>query len=258
MSHAFKVGIPARYGSKRLPGKPLLEIAGKPMLQHVFERAIESGAEEVIIATDDERIARCASDFGARVCMTSSRHASGSERLAEAARIMGWQDDAIVVNLQGDEPLMPPANIRQVAENLATNCRACIASLCAPIESPAGLTDPNVVKVVRDGAGFALYFSRAPIPWALDRSLVNRCLADCYRHIGIYAYRAGYLRNYAAAPPCRLEEMESLEQLRALWRGERIHVAEAAKPPGCGVDTADDLAAVDRLMFNVKCQQRTH
>jgi 3-deoxy-manno-octulosonate cytidylyltransferase (CMP-KDO synthetase) len=248
----FSVAIPARYASRRLPGKPLLKIAGKPMLQRVFEQAVASGAKDVVIATDDERIEGCAKDFGAHVCMTSTDHASGSARLAELIGILGWPDDAIVVNLQGDEPLMPATNIRQVAENLSAAPVADIASLCAGITDLAELHDPNVVKVVRDRAGFALYFSRAPIPWARDRSLLTQHLTDCYRHVGIYAYRAGYLKTYIDAPPCRLEHIESLEQLRALWRGERIHVAEAADPPGRGVDTAEDLTAVEKMLLSMK------
>jgi 3-deoxy-manno-octulosonate cytidylyltransferase (CMP-KDO synthetase) len=243
----FKVAIPARYASQRLPGKPLLEIAGKPMLQHVFERAVQSGAEDVVIATDDERIVRRARDFGARVCMTSSSHLSGSERLAETAHKLAWPDDTVVVNLQGDEPLMPPANIRQVAVGLATQPKASIATLCVPISCVTEYENPNVVKVVRDHDGFALYFSRASIPALRDNSQFTPYLGHYYRHIGLYAYRASYLKSFAGMPPCELEHIESLEQLRALWWGERIHVAEAAEPPGRGVDTPDDLTAVCKL-----------
>jgi 3-deoxy-manno-octulosonate cytidylyltransferase (CMP-KDO synthetase) len=244
---SFKVAIPARYASQRLPGKPLLQIAGKPMIQHVFERAVQSGAEEVLIATDDERVASGALAFGARVCMTSNHHVSGSERLAEAARLLAWDDATIVVNLQGDEPLMPPANIRQVAENLAACPRAQIATLCTPIAAMDEYLNPNVCKVVRDRDDFALYFSRAPIPCARDDQLTEGAgLGD--RHIGLYAYRAGYLQAYAAAPPCELERIERLEQLRALWRGDRIHVADAVERPGRGVDTPEDLAAVNQLL----------
>jgi 3-deoxy-manno-octulosonate cytidylyltransferase (CMP-KDO synthetase) len=239
----FNVAIPARYGSQRLPGKPLLDIAGKPMLRLVFERALASGAEEVVIATDDERIERRARAFGARVCMTSHRHTSGTQRLSEAVTQLGWDDESLIVNLQGDEPLMPTANIRQVAEDLATHPNAHMATLCTPITSPEEHCDPNTVKVVRDRNGLALYFSRAPIPWPRDRSRAGAPPPDCYRHVGIYAYRAGYLKTYAQATPCALEEIESLEQLRALWRGEHIVVAQAVERPGRGVDTADDLAA---------------
>ncbi len=243
---AFRVGIPARYASQRLPGKPLLHIAGKPMLQHVFERAVASGAEEVVIATDDKRVMSCAEDFGARVCMTSSAHTSGSERLAETAQRLGWKDEDIVVNLQGDEPLMPPANIRQVAAELTASPQASIATLCAPITSLADYDSPNIVKVVRDHEHFALYFSRAPIPYVRDKS--HQYLCECYRHIGLYAYRVQFLKVLTAGPACELERIESLEQLRALWRGARIKVANAAEHAGRGVDTPDDLAAVRELV----------
>lgn len=245
---SFKVAIPARFASRRLPGKPLLRIAGKPMLQLVYEQAMRSGAEEVIIATDDSRIEYCARQFGARVCMTSSRHVSGSERVAEVAKTFAWTNDTIVVNLQGDEPLMPPADIRQAAANLAANPCASIATLCMPITRTSEYEDPNVVKVVRDCHDFALYFSRAPIPGAGDRTPSDERLGGSYRHIGLYAYRAGYLKAFADATPCALERIENLEQLRALWRGERVHVAEAVEPPGPGVDTPEDLAAVERLV----------
>jgi 3-deoxy-manno-octulosonate cytidylyltransferase (CMP-KDO synthetase) len=251
----FKVAIPARYASQRLPGKPLLEIAGKPMIQRVHEQAVASGAEDVVVATDDERIAACARAFEAEVCMTSSLHISGSERLAEAARLLNWDSDAVIVNLQCDEPLMPAANIRQVAENLAVHPRAEISTLCTLISNPEEYRNPNVCKVVRDRDGFALYFSRAPIPCARDQVTAH---PRAYRHIGLYAYRAGYLAAYAGSPSCELERIESLEQLRALWRGNRIYVAEAAEPPGRGVDTADDLAAVAKLLLSMKNEQERH
>lgn len=244
----FKVAIPARFGSLRLPGKPLLKVAGKPLLRRVYEQAANSGAEEVIIATDDAGIERCAQDWGATVCMTSRQCASGSERLAEAAGTLGWDDAVIVVNLQGDEPLMPPVNIRQVAVNLAAHPAASIASLCTPIAQLAEYEDPNVVKVVRDCDDFALYFSRAPIPWARDWAARGQSIDNFYRHVGLYAYRVGYLKTYASTPPAVHEGIESLEQLRALWRGDRIHVAEAAEAPGRGVDTPADLAAVKALI----------
>lgn len=245
---AFKVAIPARFDSQRLPGKPLLKIAGKPLLRRVYEQAMQSGAEAVIIATDDVRIERSAREWGATVCMTSRDCASGSERIAEAARLLGWCDTAIVVNLQGDEPLMPPANIRQAAFNLAARPSASIASLCTPILRLADYEDPNVVKVVRDAADFALYFSRAPIPWVREQAARARHLRHCYRHIGLYAYRVSYLKTYATTSPGLHESIEQLEQLRALWRGDRIHVALAAKTPGPGVDTLADLAAVEALI----------
>ncbi|MGI8740397.1 MAG: 3-deoxy-manno-octulosonate cytidylyltransferase [Gammaproteobacteria bacterium] len=245
---AFRVAIPARFDSQRLPGKPLREIAGKPLLQRVYEQALRSGAETVVIATDDSRIEGRAREWGATVCMTSRDCASGSERLAEAARALDWPDTEIVVNVQGDEPLLPPANIRQVALNLALHPDASIASLCTLILSLDEFEDPNVVKVVRDVADFALYFSRAPIPWARERGAREQHLHHCYRHIGLYAYRVGYLKSYAQTPPSAHEGIEHLEQLRALWRGDRIHVALAAEPPGPGVDTPADLDAVESII----------
>jgi 3-deoxy-manno-octulosonate cytidylyltransferase (CMP-KDO synthetase) len=248
----FKVVIPARYGATRLPGKPLRMLAGKPLVQHVFERAMESGADEVVVATDDERIRLAAEQFGARAYMTSSEHRSGTERLSEVASGLNYPADAIVVNLQGDEPLLPPALINQVAQDLATHPEADIATLCAPLTQTGQLFDPSVVKVVMDRAGFALYFSRAPIPW--DRGQFDSDPAqmviksDYYRHIGLYAYRCGFLREYVERPPCRAEELEALEQLRALWYGYRIHVAQAVEEPAAGVDTEADLLRVENLL----------
>jgi 3-deoxy-manno-octulosonate cytidylyltransferase (CMP-KDO synthetase) len=248
----FKVVIPARYGATRLPGKPMRLLAGKPLVQHVFERAMESGAEEVVIATDDERICDAAVKFGARVCMTSPQHRSGTERLSEVAQRLDYSADDIVVNLQGDEPLLPPSLIRQVAEDLAAHSAASIATLCAPVTQAAQLFDTNVVKLVMDHAGFALYFSRAPIPW--DRGRFGSSAghvdvtSDYYRHIGLYAYRCGFLHAYVARPPCRAEQLEALEQLRALWYGYRIHVAHAAVAPEAGVDTEEDLLRVERIL----------
>ena len=246
----FKVAIPARYGSQRLPGKPLLPLAGRPMLHHVYEHAVASGAQEVVIATDDKRIMNAAQRFGARVCMTSSEHTSGSDRLAEAGVRLGWEDDTVLVNLQGDEPMMPAANIRQVAENLYHYTEASIATLCLPIHSLEDFHNPNIVKVVRDRRDFALYFSRAPIPVRRGDTADPEptMLQSCYRHIGLYAYRMGYLKAFAKTPPCQLETLECLEQLRALWHGHPIHVAAALQPPGPGVDTAQDLAVAERLL----------
>ena len=249
---SFKVVIPARYASTRLPGKPLLPIAGKPMLQHVFEASCQCGAEQVVIATDDGRIEATGRSFGADVCMTSSEHASGTDRLAEVVKKLGWSDDDIVVNVQGDEPLMPPALIEQVASDLAGYPEASISTIATPLVAAGEFFDVNVVKVVTDRAGFALYFSRASIPW--DRDLLNNGIRALpigivpLRHIGIYAYRAGYLRRYAEMRPCPLEQTEQLEQLRALWYGERIHVAEASQRPGPGVDTEDDLVIAEQLL----------
>lgn len=246
----FKVIIPARYASSRLPGKPLCEIGGKPLIQHVWERAQESGAEAVIIATDDERVKSAAERFGAQVCMTSCEHRSGTERIAEVLERLGEKDDAIVVNLQGDEPQLPGELIGQVALLLQMSEGAAAATLYQPIPEPAELFDPNVVKIVVDGRGFALYFSRAPIPWDRD-AFASRKETDplppgvtYYRHIGLYAYRAEVLRQFAKLGPCPLETVERLEQLRFLHHGHRIRVAQAARPPGVGVDTPQDLERV--------------
>ena len=244
----FHVLIPARYASTRLPGKPLLDIAGQPMIQHVWQRAQESGASSVTIATDDTRIAESAEAFGAAVCMTRTEHSSGSERLAEACAQLGLAEEAIVVNLQGDEPLMPPALLSQVAGALQAEPQLEMATLCARIDTAEELFDPNVVKVVRDAQQRALYFSRAPIPWDRDGFAANRQVLPSYgsffRHLGIYAYRVGFLQRYVAQAPSALEGIESLEQLRVLWYGGRIHVAEALALPGPGVDTPEDLERV--------------
>ena len=251
----FRVAIPARYGSTRLPGKPLRLLAGRPLIEHVYRQALGSGALEVVIATDDPRIQTVAEGFGATVCMTSPDHLSGTDRLAEVADRLGWLDEAIVVNVQGDEPRLPPALIRQVATALAAHPDAGIATACARIHDPAEVFDPNVVKVVRDAADYALYFSRAPIPW--HRGMFGtggvplaKLPADTvwWRHIGIYAYRAGVLRRYPQWPPAPEELAESLEQLRALWQGVRIQVVEAVATPPPGVDTEADLVRVAAML----------
>ncbi len=245
---SFRVVIPARYASTRLPGKPLLDIGGKPMLQHVVERAHDSGAASVVVATDDKRIASACETFGADVCMTSAEHNSGTERLAEVVECLGWGDDEIVVNLQGDEPGMPGSLLRQVAALLEQHRDADVSTLCTRIHTAAELFDPHVVKVVSDAEGYALYFSRAVIPWDRDAfAVTTEALPEAvlhYRHLGLYAYRAGYIRRYISLPACELERMESLEQLRVLYHGGRIQVAEAVELPGHGVDTADDLERV--------------
>jgi 3-deoxy-manno-octulosonate cytidylyltransferase (CMP-KDO synthetase) len=244
----FKVVIPARYASSRLPGKPLLEISGKPMIQHVFERGSESAAEEVVIATDDERIRERAEAFGARVCMTSADHCSGTERIAEVADKLNWADDVVVVNLQGDEPTMPSSLIQQVAEDMVSHPRAGVTTLYTPINEREDLFDPHVVKVVMDAEGYALLFSRAPIPWHRDEFMRGDKELPAgvlfARHIGLYAYRVGYLKQYVGWPPAPLEQAESLEQLRVLWHGGCIHVSKAVMTPGHGVDTGDDLLRV--------------
>ncbi|PYC24639.1 3-deoxy-manno-octulosonate cytidylyltransferase [Aquipseudomonas alcaligenes] len=252
MSHTFTVVIPARYASSRLPGKPLQDIAGKPMIQHVWEQAKKSSAARVVVATDDVRILEACQGFGAEVLMTRVDHNSGTDRLAEVATQLGLAADAIVVNVQGDEPLIPPAIIDQVAANLAANPQAGIATLAEPIEDVQALFNPNVVKVVSDKSGLALTFSRAPIAWARDSFARNRDAlpegVPYRRHIGIYAYRAGFLHDFVAWGPCWLEDTECLEQLRALWHGVRIHVADALEAPPAGVDTPEDLERVRRLL----------
>ncbi len=245
---SYKVVIPARYGSTRLAGKPLLDIAGKPMVQRVWEQACKSSAGEVVIATDDERIRSEAVKFGARVCMTSPDHPSGTDRLQQVAVESGWDDQHIVVNVQGDEPLIPPAVIDQVAANLANNPQAGIATLREEISSAADLVDPNAVKVVCDLRGMALYFSRATVPWPRDAFAADRSAmpasGNWFRHIGIYAYRCAFLHQYVNWPPAPLETVECLEQLRALYNGVDIHVATASEPVPGGVDTEADLEAV--------------
>jgi 3-deoxy-manno-octulosonate cytidylyltransferase (CMP-KDO synthetase) len=245
---SFKVVIPARYASTRLPGKPLLEIAGQPMLRHVYARGLESGADEVVIATDDPRIRDCAEGFGAPCLLTSEAHRSGTDRITEVAERLGWADDQIVVNVQGDEPELPPALIRQVAADLAGHPEAVVATLCTPIGGRSQVFDPNAVKVVRDAAGFALYFSRAPIPWQRDGfgDATAGLPADFHwhRHIGLYAYRVGYLKGFVRLAPAPLEQLESLEQLRVQWYGGRIFVGLAGEAPAQGVDTPEDLERV--------------
>jgi len=253
---SFKVVIPARYGSSRFPGKPLTRIAGEPMIRHVWQRAVESGAESVIVATDDHSIRTHCEQFGARVCMTSPSATSGTDRVAEVVSQLGWTDEDVIVNLQGDEPLMPLSAIRDVADQLLNEASADVGTLCWPIESTEELMDPNVVKVVMARSGSALYFSRAPIPWDRDHPAGRDVSAEgqmpraVYRHIGLYAYRAGVLARLAKEPPCELEEIESLEQLRALWIGLRIQVAQAAEMPGPGVDVPEDVERVERAMGN--------
>ena len=248
---SFTVIIPARYASSRLPRKPLADIAGKPMIQHVWEKAQQAGANRVIIATDHEEIEQVAKTFGAEVCMTSTEHNSGTERLAEVIQKMAITDDEIIVNVQGDEPLIPPAIIQQVAQNLSEN-QVNMATLAVKLETKEELFNPNCVKVVTDQKGIALYFSRAAIPFARDH------FADCndafvanqpyLRHIGIYSYRAKFVNQYIRWQPTVLEKLESLEQLRALWYGEKIHVELAKEAPQVGVDTLEDLERVRQIL----------
>lgn len=253
----FTVIIPARFASSRLPGKPLADIAGKPMIRHVWEKAGQSGAERVIVATDNAQVAQAVRAFGGEVCMTSDKHHSGTERLAEVVQQLAIADDEIIVNIQGDEPLIPPLIVRQVAENLATY-RVNMATLAVKIEQTEELFNPNVVKVLTDKDGYVLYFSRAVIPWDRDQfalwqrgelPIEQLKLASHYlRHIGIYAYRAGFIRQYVRWQPSALEQIESLEQLRVLWYGEKIHLAQALEAPAVGVDTAEDLAKVRSIL----------
>ena len=248
---SFTVIIPARYASSRLPRKPLADIAGKPMIQHVWEKSQQAGANRVIIATDHEEIEQVAKAFGAEVCMTSTEHNSGTERLSEVIEKMAIADDEIIVNVQGDEPLIPPVIIQQVAQNLAEN-QVNMATLAVKLETKEELFNPNCVKVVTDQKGMALYFSRAAIPFARDH------FADCndafvasqsyLRHIGIYAYRAKFVNQYIRWQPTVLEKLESLEQLRALWYGEKIHVELAKEAPQVGVDTLEDLERVRKIL----------
>jgi len=246
----FSVLIPARYASTRLPGKPLAEIGGKPMVVRVAERARRSGAVEVLIATDHERIASVAREHGFEAVMTRRDHASGTDRIAEVAARRRYPGGWVVVNVQGDEPLIAPALIRRVAVNLAAHRDAVMATACHPVASAREVANPNVVKVVLDHDGYALYFSRAPIPWARDAYAsgirqVPRAL-PVYRHLGIYAYRTAFLRAYTRLAPAAIERFEALEQLRALAHGYRIHCAITRSAPGPGVDTPADLKRVRR------------
>ncbi len=250
---SYRVVIPARYASLRLPGKPLRLLAGKTMLEHVYHCACQSGAEDVIIATDDARIHATAKSFNARVCLTADTHSSGTERLAEVVSLCAFDDNDIVVNLQGDEPLMPVACIEQVAQALQDNPDAQLSTLCVRIHRPDEIFDPNIVKVVRDKNESALYFSRAPIPWSrgeFDQQTVHLSEQfEHYRHIGLYAYRAGYIKTYVSQTKAMMEEAESLEQLRVLWHGGKIIVPEAIEIPGPGVDTEEDLKKVEALLI---------
>ncbi len=248
----YRVVIPARFASTRLPGKPLLRIAGKPIVQWVYERACAAGAAEVIIATDDERIAAAAAQFDAKVVMTAVTHLSGTDRIAEVARRSGWDEGQIVVNLQGDEPLMPPELLGQVASLLEQYPQADIGTLAGPLTSLQAFLDPNLVKVVTDQQQRALYFSRAPIPWHRDAAPAGlasqRSFSGARRHIGIYSYRVGALKRLAALTPTPGELLEKLEQLRALEHGMDIRVADSTVLPGPDVNTAEDAARVALLL----------
>lgn len=247
----FKVIIPVRFAAKRFPGKALIDIKGKPMIQHVYERAVESGAENVVVATDDERIKKAVEKFGGQVIMTSSDHPSGTDRLAEAVVVLGYEDDDIVVNVQGDEPLIPPLVIRQVAQNLEKFENAKVATLYEPIKTVEELLNPNNVKVVLNQRGYALYFSRAPIPWERDHFPPNEgdeLKAPHFRHVGIYAYWAGFLQTFTEWETSGLEETEQLEQLRVLWNGGRVHVAQAKEKVPIDVNTKEDLTKILEML----------
>jgi 3-deoxy-manno-octulosonate cytidylyltransferase (CMP-KDO synthetase) len=248
----FRVLIPARYAATRLPGKPLLDIGGRPMLAWVYERALAAGAVSVAVATDSDKIRTVCESLGLAVEMTSIEHVSGTDRIAEVARRLAWTDDDIVVNVQGDEPLIPPSVIRQVSGLLASAPAAAVATVAVVIESLDEYLDPNVVKVVTDASGRALYFSRAPIPWNRDSAAHGRGSQTSWngslRHLGIYAYRVGALTRIAALAPTALERRERLEQLRALENGFEIRVAIAGEIPPPGVDTQADLDRVRQLI----------
>lgn len=252
----YSIVIPARYGSSRLPGKPLQDIGGKPMIQRVWEQAKRSSAQRVVIATDDERIVSAAQAFDAQVCMTSPDHPSGTDRLQEVVSTMGFTANDIVVNVQGDEPLIPPSVIDQVAENLEQHTAAAMATLCERITEVEDLLNPNVVKVISDAAGMALYFSRAPVPWPREAFMEGQGElpehGDWFRHIGIYAYRCGFLDKFVGWEPAPQESLEQLEQLRALHHGQLIHVAVAAEQVPAGVDTAADLEAVREIVRSIE------
>lgn len=248
---AFVVVIPARYASSRLPGKPLADIAGQSMIERVWRQASRSGASRVVIATDDARVEAAARAFGAEVVMTSATHNSGTERLAEVVQILQLTPEQVVVNVQGDEPFIPPAIITQVAQNLARQHKARMATLAVALQHADDVSNPNVVKVVCDKNGYALYFSRATVPFDRDGAFSADFGSIYRRHIGIYAYRAGFIQDYVRWPVSQLEQIECLEQLRVLWQGEAIHVDTALEIPALGVDTAEDLekARVVALSF---------
>lgn len=248
----FTVVIPARYASTRLPAKPLKDIAGKAMIQRVYEQASLSDAEQVVVATDDKRIAQAVKAFGGKVCMTLASHESGTDRLQEVAQQLSLADDSIVVNVQGDEPLIPPQVINQVAKNLAASAQASVATLSEPITTREDFVNPNIVKVVSDVNGLALYFSRASMPWPRDAfsdDVGDLPKGDLFqRHIGIYAYRVALLNQFVTWPQADIESTECLEQLRVLWNGHRIHVAQSVLPVPGGVDTEADLERVRELI----------
>lgn len=249
---SYTIVIPARYGSSRFPGKPLADIAGKTMIERVYLQCQQAKASQIVVATDDTRIQQVVEGFGGQVCMTSDQHESGTERIAEVIEKLGLSDDEIIVNVQGDEPFIPPAVVDQVAANLAGQSLANMSTLAVNIDDVEEALNPNAVKVVTDKDGYALYFSRSTIPYDRSRMLGTSQitdLADCYlRHIGIYAYRASFVARYIQWQPTQLEAIEALEQLRVLWYGEKIHVDVATQEPPAGIDTPEDLEnAIARL-----------
>lgn len=260
----FHVVIPARFASTRLPGKALLPICGKPMVVRVAEQAAKSGAQQIWIATDHQSIIAAVHEHGFKACLTHAHHASGTDRAAEVVEQHGWPDDTIVVNVQGDEPLIPPQLIRDVAQHLHDHPECAMATACHPIHDAATMRNPNVVKAVLDKQGHALYFSRAPIPWprdAFNRSSSRRGEVGrgelpqdvpALRHIGIYAYRAGFLRTFRTLAPAVIEQTEALEQLRVLWHGYRIGVTVIDEAPPGGVDTEADFLVARELFASVK------
>ncbi|WP_029148395.1 3-deoxy-manno-octulosonate cytidylyltransferase [Methylophilus sp. 5] len=241
----FKVVVPARFSSSRLPGKPLLDIAGKPMVIRVAEQAAKSLASDIVIATDHDDIMHAAASHGVAAVMTRVDHVSGTDRIAEVVASMGWPDEMIVVNVQGDEPLIDPVLINEVAQTLANDPQAVMSTACHSIHDADSFDNPNVVKVVLNAKQQALYFSRAPIPFPRDAEYRQHLVA--HRHIGIYAYRVGFLKQYASLPVTALEKIESLEQLRVLYHGYQIAVTVTAHAPASGVDTAEDLALVRKV-----------
>ena len=250
----FKIVIPARYASTRLPGKPLIDIAGKPMIVHVCERALATQPQDIVVATDDQRIADVVSAIGVQAIMTATEHNSGTERIAEVAQLCGWDDDDIIVNLQGDEPLIPAEYINEVAQVLAEQKQAGIATLAAAIYEPEEIFNTNAVKVVLDKNNYAMYFSRAAIPWDRDgfqqESVQINSAMPYLRHIGMYAYRVSFLQRYVSWEASSLETVESLEQLRILWQGESIIVKTVLKTPEAGVDTKQDLQRVTQRLLS--------
>jgi len=247
MSLSYHIVIPARFDSQRLPGKPLLDVAGKPLIQRVYECALQSDADTITVATDSQKIFDAVESFNGTVCMTRKDHLSGTDRVAEATQLLGLADDSLVLNLQGDEPLISPVLINQVARELLNTPEAMISSACCPIQSLTEYEDPNVVKVVRNQRQLAAYFSRAPIPWIRDSESTDHAdmhWSEARRHLGIYAYRVGYLIRFCELTPAPTEVTEKLEQLRALWHGDTIVVCDASEIPGPGVDSPHDLRRV--------------